>query len=93
MINVCVLLIIYPLRANHTHATTPYDISTHHIFQLRNNSATTFTSNKPTKLRILIPKDRTGTVKYQKATLRLAMLILRTAKLTIFKVQDGVGFS
>ena len=35
----CVLLIIYPLRTNHTHATTPYDISVFSNKQLRRNNA------------------------------------------------------
>jgi len=50
----CVLLIIYPLRANHTSTTTPYDITPPSNNQLRNNNVAAFTSNEPTKLRIPI---------------------------------------
>lgn len=35
----CVLLIIYPLRTNHTSTATPYDISVFSISQLRRNNA------------------------------------------------------
>jgi len=62
------LLSIYPLRANDTHATTPYGIGTCHNNRLRKNGATTSTSNKFTKLRIPITKDKRWTVKYRNST-------------------------
>ena len=71
-----VLLIIYPLRAYYTHATTPYDISTSLDNQLRNNNAATFGINKSSELRIPIPKDRTWTVKDRNSTQLTPMLIL-----------------
>ena len=44
----CVLLIIYPLRAYYTHASTPYGIGTYSNNQLRKNDAATLVINKST---------------------------------------------
>lgn len=55
-------VIIYPLPANHTHATNPYSIGIPSNNQLRKNNAVTFRINKSAKLRIPIPTgtQRTG---------------------------------
>ena len=92
------MCVIYPLRANYTHATTPYGIGTYSDNQLRKNNATAFFINKSTELRIPIPKDRTRTVKDQNPTQPSPMLILPLithrqppAKLATLKVQEPVG--